>query len=283
MWGGNAIAGKFAVGHISPMALTLFRWAIALAVVSAIAAPHIKNDWPVIKKHWIYLTLMGGIGYTSFNFFLYSALQYTSAINVTLEQSAMPIIIFLLNFALYKTGVTWLQVVGYCLTLVGVVVVVSSGDPVTFVMSGGEGVNRGDVLMLGAALCYGGYSVALRSKPPMHWLSFLTALVAAALVFAIAGASFEAASGNLQFPTTLQGLLVAVYAGIFPSLLSQGFFIKGVEMLGANAAGLYINLVPVFGALLAVLLLSESLFLFHAIAFVLVVGGITMAQQSAAK
>ncbi|MEL6947581.1 MAG: DMT family transporter, partial [Pseudomonadota bacterium] len=281
LWGGNAIAGKLAVGHISPMMLTMFRWGIALAIMVVVAWPHLKKDWPIIRENWLYLFLMGAFGYTAFNFCLYSALQYISAINVTLEQSAMPIIIFLLNFLLYRTRVRFLQIVGYLITVVGVVVTVSAGDPMSLLASGGRSVSIGDLFMLCAALFYGGYSVALRAKPKMHWQSFLTALIAAAFPAAIVGAAMEAYAGASQFPVTLQGLLVALYAGIFPSLLSQGFFIRGVEMLGANAAGLYINLVPIFGALLAVAILGEQLFFFHAVAFVLVVGGITLAQRAA--
>ena len=144
---------------------------------------------------------------------------------------------------------------------------------------GREGINRGDVFMLIAALSYSGYSVALRSKPKMHWQSLLTSLIAGGLIFAMVGAIFEYQAGHSQFPQTMQGVLVVFYAGLFPYLISQGFFIKGVEALGANVAGLFINLVPVLGALLAVLLLNETLHLFHALAFVLVVGGIMVAQH----
>ncbi|MEM9734733.1 MAG: DMT family transporter [Pseudomonadota bacterium] len=279
IWGGNAIAGKFAVGHISPMVLTMFRWGIALAIVAIIARPHLKADWPEMKANWLYLLLMGGFGYTAFNFCLYSALQYQTAVNVTLEQSAMPVVIFILNLVIYRIGIRWMQIVGYALTMIGVVVVVSAGDPLSLLGENRPPLNRGDLYMLAAAIFYGGYSTALRSKPQMHWLSFLTALVAAALLFAMAGATFETAQGNALWPTTVQGVLVALFTGIFPSLVSQGFFIKGVEALGANMAGLYINLVPVFGALLAVAMLGESLHVFHAVAFVLVVGGITIAQR----
>ena len=282
IWAGNAIAGKYAVGHVSPMMLTFFRWAIALALISAFAKQHLKTDWAAIKRNWIYLLLMGGFGYTAFNFFLYSALQHTSAINVALEQSAMPVVIFVLNYLIYKTGITWLQIVGYLLTLIGVLVTVSAGDPIGMLTSQTTGINRGDILMAGAALCYGGYSVALRSKPDMHWISFLTCLVTGALLFSIAGVGVEYASGNSLVPVTLQGILVCVFAGIFPSLVSQGFFIVGVGALGANRAGLYINLVPVFAALLAVSLLGEELYLFHALAFFLVVGGILLAQRAQA-
>ncbi|MEP1209690.1 MAG: DMT family transporter [Rhizobiaceae bacterium] len=279
IWSGNAIAGKFAIGHVSPMMLTMSRWAVALVIIALIARKHIADDWQVIRKNWLYLLLMGGIGYTGFNYCLYSGLQHISAINVTLEQSAMPLIIFILNYAIYRTGITWLQIVGFVLTFLGVIVIVSSGQPIALFSGEGPGINIGDIYMLGAAICYGGYSTALRSKPTMHWQSFLACLVAGALIFGIVGAMVEYQAGHLQAPVTLQGLSVVLYAGIFASLVAQGLFIKGVEAFGSNIAGIYINLVPVFGALLAVLLLGEQLYLFHAVAFVLVVGGILIAQR----
>jgi len=255
------------------------RWAIALLIIGTIARKQIRSDWTVIRHNWLYLLLMGGVGYTIFNFCLYSGLHFISAINATLEQSAMPIVIFALNYAIYRTGVTWLQVFGFVLTLVGVAVTVSQGDLLSLFQGESTGINMGDVFMFFAALAYGGYSVALRSKPDMHWQSFLACLVTGALIFATFGWMFEMQAGLSQAPSTLQGWLVIIYAGIFPSLLSQGLFIKGVESFGPNVAGLYINLVPVFGALLAVSLLGEQLHAFHAIAFVLVVGGIMIAQR----
>jgi len=279
LWSGNAIAGKFAIGHVSPMMLTMSRWAVAFAVISLIAHRHIRNDWQTVRKNWLYLLLMGGIGYTGFNYCLYSGLQHISAINVTLEQSAMPLVIFLLNYLIYRTGITWLQMAGFLLTLLGVAVTVSSGAPLGLFTGDSSGLNIGDLYMLAAAICYGGYSTALRSKPDMHWQSFLACLAAGALIFAVVGSVIEYQAGQLQMPTTSQSALVILYAGIFSSLVAQGLFIKGVEAFGANIAGLYINLVPVFGALLAVLLLGEQLYLFHAVAFVLVVGGIMIAQR----
>ncbi len=282
IWGGNAVAGKFAVGHVSPMMLTCLRWGIALVIISWIAREQLQKDLPVIKQNWLYLALMGGFGYTAFNYTLYSAVQYTSAINVALEQSAMPVIIFVLSYVIYRTGITWLQIFGFLLTMVGVAVIVSSGAPLSLLNGDTSTFNRGDLFMAFAALFYGGYSVGLRSKPQMHWQSLLATLIAAAFVFALIGVSVEFWAGNTILPTTTQGYLVVLFTGIFPSLVSQGFFIKGVEALGANIAGLYINLVPVFGALLAVLLLGESLYLFHALAFVLVASGIMIAQHKTA-
>ena len=280
IWSGNAIAGRFAVGHISPMVLTACRWGLALFLVSLLARRHLKTDWSKIKQNWLYLLLMGGIGYTGFNFFLYSALQHTSAINVTLEQTAMPMLVFLFSYICFRVPISAFHIIGYALTLIGVLVVVSNGDPAGFFSGRSMTLNRGDVMMLGAALAYSGYSTALRLKPDLHWLSFLWALVAAALVFSVFGVIFEEWAGQTIYPVTLQGVAVATFAGIFPSLIAQGLFIVGVERLGANAAAIYINLVPVFGAILAVTILGEGVYLFHAVAFILVAGGVMLAQQA---
>ncbi len=277
-WAGNAIAGRFAVGHISPMVLTTARWGLALAVILPIALPHLRRDWPIARANWLYLFLCGAFGYMGFNFFLYSALQTLPAVEVSLEQTAMPIAIFLINYAIYRTGVTWMQAVGYLLTVIGVLVVLSKGSPLNL-FDGKGTLGIGDLFMLGAALCYGGYSVALRVKPAMHWMSFLTCLIAAAFAASIIGMGWEMAAGNAQFPASMQGFAVAIYAGIFPSLLSQGLYIYGVERLGPNLAGLYFNMIPIFAALLAVVLLGEALHPFHAVAFLLVVGGLLIAQR----
>ncbi len=279
LWGGNAVAGRFAIGHISPMVLTCSRWALALAIIAPFAWKHLRTDRATIRARWPYLLGCGAIGYTAFNFFLYSALQTLPAIEVTLEQTAMPIIIFALNYALYRTRITALQMFGYGLTVIGVIVVISQGAPLSFLSGKGTHLGIGDFFMLLAAICYGGYSVALGSKPQMHWLSFLACLVAFAFTASLFGLAWEMASGAALFPTSAQGVAVAVYAGLFPSLVAQGLFIFGVEKLGANLAGIYINLVPVFGALLAVALLGEALHPFHGIAFILVVGGIMVAQK----
>jgi len=280
-WAGNAVAGKFAIGHISPMALTSMRWVIAFILISIIGWKHIRNDWPVIRKNWLYLLLMGGFGYTGFNFCLYTGVIYTSAVNITIEQTAMPLLIFAMNFVLYRTGVTWIQTLGYVLTLIGVLITATNGAPLELFSSGVSGLNRGDVIMLIGCLFYAGYSVGLRSKPDIHFQSFLASLIAGGVIFSIFGLMFEFSSGDLMLPVTLQGMLAGIYAGVIPSLVSQGFFMIGVAALGANRAALYINLVPVFAALLVVLLLDEPVYLYHAVAFGIVVLGVLLSQRVA--
>ncbi len=279
-WAGNAIAGKYAVGHVSPFMLTALRWVVATAILLPMALPYLKRDAAIIRKHWLFLLLMGGVGYSVFNFFLYTALKHTTAINVAIEQSAMPLFIFIANFLIYRARISPLQALGYSLTVAGVVITATYGDPLALIASGSLGeLNRGDVYMLAASLIYGCYSVGLRAKPEMHGVSFFACMVVGALLFAAPGAVFEAAIAESIFPVTRQGWLVVIYAGVFPSLLSQFFFMRGVEVLGANSAGLFINLVPVFAAVMAVVLLGEDFRAYHGLAFFLVVGGVLIAQR----
>ena len=276
IWGGNAVAGKFAVGEISPFLLTAARWVLAAAVLLVFAHRHLVHDWPIIKTRLPYLFLMGACGFAGFNGLLYSSLQYTTAINVTIIQAGMPMFIFILNFVLFRLHVHWAQVAGYSLTLVGVLLTAVAGD---FSQFATLAINRGDVIMVGAAFVYALYSVFLRSKPQMHWLSFLSVLIVAAAITSIFMAGYEATTEQFIWPRSVTGWVVVFYTALLPSIVAQGFFIRGVELIGGNTAGMFLNLVPIFGAFLAVLLLGEVFQLYHAVAIALVISGIAIARR----
>ncbi len=276
IWAGNAIAGKFAVGHISPMVLTFSRWSLAFIIVCLFAHRQIARDWPIIRKNLPYLLIMGTIGYSGFNLLLYSALHFTTAINVAIEQSAMPLMIFIGSLLLYRQTFGWLQVIGFTLTLIGVAIVITGGD---LSLLQAQIFNRGDIMMFFAAICYSAYSIGLKQKPDMHWLSLLAAFFAGALIASIAALIWEINAGEALFPSTTTGFAVVAFTAIFPSIVAQACYIEGVGKLGANAAGIYINLLPIFAAILAVLLLNETLAMFHVVALILVIAGITLVQR----
>lgn len=278
-WGGNAVAGKLAVGHISPFLLTLLRWTVTCLVLLPFALPHLKKDWSVIKENLFFLIAMGAVGFAVFNNLMYLALTYTSAINVAIEQAAMPLIVFFLNYLLFKTNVTAFQVMGFIITLAGVAITATRGNILNLAE---QPVNIGDVIMVGAILVYGIYSVFIKNKPDIHLLSFLFVLALSALVATIPFASYEYAANRTLLPD-LQGWGVVFYAALFPSIFSQLFWVMGLQQIGSNRGGLFINLVPIFGAILAVLILSEKFQTFHALGLVLVLGGIMLAQKAGIK
>jgi drug/metabolite transporter (DMT)-like permease len=276
-WGGNAVAGKMALGHVSPMVLTLGRWSIAIIVVWVFFWREVRQDWPVIRRHMPYLLTMGMTGYTLFNVVFYTAAQFTSAINIAIEQAAIPLFIFIGNLLFFRIATTGRQIAGFAITLVGVVLTVTAGNPLNLMQSG---LNFGDFLMLIAVIIYAGYSIALKAKPELHWKSFFTVMVTAAFLTSIPFALWEASGETVVYPLTTQGMLVVLYAAVFPSIVSQIFFILAVEKLGANISGLYINLVPIFGTLMAIALLGEPFGWHHAAALLLVTGGIFYAQSA---
>ena len=277
LWAGNAIAGKLAAGVISPVALTFARWLLACVAFYFFARPHLNSDWPAIRKSLPLLFGLGALGFSAFNFGLYGALHYTTAINVTIEQSAMPVLIIFANYLFFSVRITGLQAVGVLLTIIGVLVTATRGSPLAVLESG---VNRGDVLMMLAVLLYGSYTVALRFRPDIHWTSLMFVLTCSAAVFALPFYAVEILRDGFRMPGPEAWAIIA-YTVIFPSMMSQAFFIRGVAMLGANRAGLFINLVPIFGALLAVLILGESFRPYHMVGLALVLGGIAIAERFA--
>lgn len=279
LWAGNAVAGKWAVGEVLPQVLTCFRWAIVFAILAVVARRAVMVDRPKLERRWLYVLLMGAGGYTIFASLLYLASIYTRTMNVALFQGAIPVFVILMNFAVRGARVTPGQILGTALRLLGVAIAATHGDwRVVATLSH----NVGDLLMLGACLLYAGYTVALPARPDVSGLAFFTAMAAAAFVTSLPPLAAEWALGRTIWPT-LTGWLIVLYVALGPTLVSQLWFIRGVELIGPNRAGLFVNLVPIFGALLAVLLVGEPFGWNEALALALVIGGIAIAERFRAR
>lgn len=278
-WGGNAVAGKLAVQDWQPFMLTSCRWIIATLLLLPFAWRPMQGDWTVIRRNWLYIFLLGAVGMCLFNLAMFAALKYTSAINVSIEQAAMPVLIMGANFLFLSQRVHWLQIIGLLLSIAGVMVTASAGKPLQLFS---VGLNKGDAIMLLACVFYAGYTFGLRWRPQVHWLSFLWLISISALLMSLPFAAWELKQSNMpmQVPGT-SGWLVLLYVVIFPTMVSQLAYARGVELIGGNRAGLFINLVPIFGSLLAVLVLSEAFHLYHLLGLVLVIGGIFLAERAA--
>ncbi|GEP03380.1 DMT family transporter [Methylobacterium oxalidis] len=275
LWAGNAAAGKMAVGEVSPQALTCLRWAVACAALAVFARRPLLAEWHRIVPSWRRVLAMGACGYTIYASLFYAAGTLTRGVNLALLQGAIPVLVILLNFAVYRRVVTWGQGVGVAITLLGAAVAASHGD---WRVLATLDFNRGDLLMLAACVLYAGYTVALPSRPKVSSLTFFTAMAAAALATSLPLLLAEWAAGQTIWPTP-KGWLIAAFVGLGPSLAAQLFFMRGVELIGPNRAGVFVNLVPVFGAALAVLLVGEPFGWNDALALALVLGGILVAER----
>jgi drug/metabolite transporter (DMT)-like permease len=282
-WGGNMVAAKLAVGEVSPFVLLFARFFAALLVVLPFAWPHMREDWPALRRSAGWLLFYGAFGYAAFNACLYAGALYTTAINSSIEQASIPVFVLVGNFAFFRVRGKWLQVAGLLLTIFGVLLVATHGDIETITALR---FNVGDLLVLLACLIYAAYTLALRYRPAVHWLSFLGATMMGAVIGAVvflvtAGGGFRtlAELGH----TGALGWGIIAYVAILPSLLSQLFFAQGVSKIGPNRASLFNNLIPVFGTVLSVLLLGEALEPYHLIAATIVIAGIVLAELSARR
>jgi drug/metabolite transporter (DMT)-like permease len=278
-WGGNAVAGRLAVGEIAPMALTAGRWGLVLAVLGLFARRQVGPGLAELRRHWRSALAMGAAGFTAFNALFYVAAHHTSAVNISIIQGSIPVLVMLGALLLHRTPVRLGQAVGMVMTLAGVALVASHGDLASLA---GLRLNIGDLYMLIACALYAGYTLALRGRAGIGGLSFFAGLAAAAFITSLPLLAAEAATGQGSWPTPL-GWAVLAYVALFPSFVAQVFYMRAVELIGPGRAGLFINLVPVFGALLAVLILSEPFGLHHAGALALVLAGIFVAEQSAGR
>jgi drug/metabolite transporter (DMT)-like permease len=275
MWGGNAIAGRLAVGEVSPMMLTCLRWVIVVTVLLPLVGRQVIAEWPKIRERWVFTILMGAFGFTGFNALFYAAAHYTTAVNLTIFQGSIPVLVLLGTVLFFKARVIPLQIIGMIVTILGVILVSVKAD---FEILRTLALNIGDMWTLIACVFYAGYTLGLRHRPAIPSLIFFASLAGVAFMTSLPLLWIEAAQGALQFPTP-KGWAILLYVGLLPSLLSQVFFMRGVELIGPARAGLFVNLVPVFGALLAVVLLSEPFAIYHALGLVLVLGGIWLAER----
>ncbi len=275
MWGGNAVASRLAVGEISPMALTSLRWVFVCAILPWLVRRELVAWWPVFRANAALIIGMGMVGFTGFNALMYLAAHSTSAINIGILQGAIPVVVLLGAFLAYRTPIGPLQALGVLVTLAGVVVVASRGDYHVLTQLA---FFPGDLWMILASFFYAAYTIAIRSRPDMPGLVFFTALALVACFGSLPLLALEVATGAVVWPTQ-KGWLILAYVVIFPSLLSQLFFLRAVGLIGPGRAGVFVNLVPVFAAVLAVLVLGERLALYHGAALALVLGGIFIAER----
>ena len=274
MWAGHTIVARLSVGEMSPMVMMGLRWFACLAILAFIFRRQIGVEWPRVRERLVWVILMGG-GMAGFTFFFILAAQHTTAVNLGITQSSVPAIVMLLSLAVFGTRIGMMQLVGLAVSFLGVALLVTKGSlAVLLAMQ----INTGDLLMLIACVCYAAYTVGLSRRLEMSPALLLTFFsVPASIVFALS-MGVEYWAGTMQMPGA-KGLAIVAYCAVFPSMLAQICFMRGVELAGANRAGFYLNLIPVFSALMAVFILSERLYSYHAISAVMVLGGIYLAER----
>lgn len=274
-WAGNTILGRFIVGHVPPMTLAFIRWSGATVILLPFAARYLARDWPLVRKHAGLMALLALTGFSVYNTLSYYGLQYTTAINGLLLQSVAPLFVAMWSFVIFRERLTMRQAGGICVSLCGVMVIVCHGSLAILLAIA---FNRGDVSFLVALVVYGFYTAYLRKRPAIHPFSFLAVGMGGGAFFLIPAMVWELASGR-TVALDAESFLSFAFVCIFPSLLGYLFLNRGIELIGANRAAPFIHLVPVFGSVLAIVLLGEQFRLYHAVGYGLVFTGITVATR----
>jgi drug/metabolite transporter (DMT)-like permease len=274
-WAGNFVLGRGVHEYIPPIALAWTRWCLATLIIVPFAIPHLKRDWPVIRANLPILLFFGIIGVGAFNTLSYTGLNYTTALNALVLQSSGPILIVLMSFFIFGDRISPRQALGITCSFTGVLVMVARGD---FSVLASFELNRGDLLLLAALGLWGLYTAYLRKRPAIHWLSFTaTTFLIGALINTPFYAWEHLTVRQLHFDA--QTLAAIAYVSIFPSVLAYICFNRGVELIGANRAGVCLHLVPLFGAVLAITLLGEEPRAYHFIGIALILAGVTLAAR----
>ncbi len=270
-WAGNTIAGRMSTGEMSPMVVVFLRWFIISAFLICFLNKRLISSFKSISKKLVWLCLMGSLGLTGFNALFYVAAQKTTAINLGIIQGIMPAIILVGSVIIFKEVVNITKVIGLIIAFFGVLVVVSQGDYERVILLS---FNYGDIVMLSACFFYSGFTLGLKNKPVIDPIVLMTYFSLSALIFSIPLLIIEYYLGLIQVPATSTAWLTILYIAFVPSFLAQIFFIRGVELVGASKAGLFINFLPIFAAILGVLLLGERLFVYHLISLFIVLLGV---------
>ncbi len=270
-WAGNFVVGRYIHDQVTPITLSYGRWALALLILLPFTLRGVLRQLRLIRAHLKLFVLLGLSGMTLFHSFVYAALESTAAINAALILSLTPVVIVLLSLILDRERIAPVQAAGIGLSVIGAGVLVTRGD-LSVIQA--LDFNRGDLWMLIAIPNWALYSVLLRRRPAtVEPMVLLTVTIATGLAFLTPAFIFELARGP-DFQLNEETMASMVYVALFASVIAYICWNRGVSVVGANRAGLFMHLVPAFSALLAIAVLGESLHAHQGLGIGLIIAGI---------
>lgn len=271
-WAGNIVLARGVVDIIPPVGFAFWRWTIAFLILLPFSRHHLIHDWPMAKKGWKYLVLLSILGISCFNTLLYTAVHTTTAINGALIQTSMPAFIILISLSLYKERVVPIQIIGVTLCILGASLVVLRGQIYSLL---NLSFALGDILMVLAVICYAFYSALLPKRPNIHMMSFLTYTFGIGAIGLLPVYAWELIERG-TLPVTSNVVASILYVALFPSIVAYFCWNSGIEMIGANKGGLFINLIPLFASIMSIFWLGESLHSFHLLGMLLIGSGMLL-------
>ena len=280
MWAGNAVVGRLVRDDIPPFTLNFLRWVFAFAILLPLGAWVLRRSGGM-WAHWRRFAVLGLLGVGLYNTLQYLALQTSTALNVTLVASSMPLWMLLLGALFFDARVSRAQLIGAALSITGVVVVLTRGDWHELLALR---LAIGDMFMLAATFCWAMYSWLLtrRAEPDAirnDWAAFLLAQVTLGLLWSgmFTAGEWAITDAHIRWSGGLLAALVFVAVG--PAVLAYRCWGLGVQRAGPAVAGFFTNLTPLFAAVMSAAFLGELPHPYHGLAFALIVAGIVASSR----
>tara|TARA_B100000886_G_scaffold308365_1_gene241945 strand:+ start:122 stop:1018 length:897 start_codon:yes stop_codon:yes gene_type:complete len=276
-WSGNFIVGKFATFfEIPPLTLNVFRWISVWFILLPFTYKEIYRNLPYIKKNWLVISFMGVITISTFNSVVYFALNYTQVINAVLMLAAIPAATIVLSSLMKIEKTNTFQLFGLILSIIGIGSIISNGDIQKIISLN---FNKGDMWMLVCVITWSLYSTLLKkNKFKLSQFTLIQLMVSVGVLFLIPQFFYEKSIG-LKLNLNKEFLLILIYVAVFPAIAAYYFWQKGIEIIGPNRSTMFIQLMPLFSAIMAIIFFKEKFELYHFAGAILILSGIYLSNR----
>ncbi len=276
-WSGNFIVGKFATLYeIPPLTLNVFRWISVWFILIPFTYKEIFKNLPYIKKNWLVISFMGVITISTFNSVVYFALNYTQVINAVLMLSAIPAATIVLSSLMKIEETNIFQLFGLVLSIIGIGSIISNGDIQKIISLD---FNKGDMWMLVCVITWSLYSTLLKKNNfKLSQFTLIQLMVSVGILFLIPQFFYEKSIG-LELSLDKNFILILIYVAIFPAIAAYYFWQKGIEIIGPNRASMFIQLMPLFSAVMAIIIFKEKFELYHFVGAIFILSGIYLSNR----
>ena len=276
-WSGNFIVGKFAtLFQIPPLSLNFLRWVLVWFILIPFTFKEILNKKNYIKANWMLISFMGIITISTFNSVVYFALNYTQVINAVLMLAGIPALVMILSSIMKIERANIFQLVGLILSILGVAMIISNADIQKILTLN---FNKGDLWMLVCVLSWSLYSTLLKKKKlELSQFTFIQLMITVGLIFLIPQYFYERSIG-LEIPINKFFIAILLYVVIFPAIAAYYCWQKAIELIGPNRSAIFVQLMPLFSALMAILIFKEKFQLYHLIGGTFIVSGIYLSNR----
>jgi drug/metabolite transporter (DMT)-like permease len=276
-WSGNFIVGKFATLYeIPPLTLNVFRWISVWFILIPFTYKEIFKNLPYIKRNWLVISFMGVITISTFNSVVYFALNYTQVINAVLMLSAIPAATIVLSSLMKIEETNIFQLFGLVLSIIGIGSIISNGDIQKIISLD---FNKGDMWMLVCVITWSLYSTLLKKNNfKLSQFTLIQLMVSVGILFLIPQFFYEKSIG-LELNLDKNFFLILIYVAIFPAIAAYYFWQKGIEIIGPNRASMFIQLMPLFSAVMAIIIFKEKFELYHFVGAIFILSGIYLSNR----